>query len=123
MGDIFEKLKLNLANKSERVGIGEGDCVLWKGGASSRGYGVMRVTWPEEGRKVELVHRVALMAEMRRTPSQFPGRRLEVSHLCHKKLCINPMHLTLEQHAINQERIHCAGQGFCTEAHYPKCIF
>uniref|UniRef100_A0A8W8MCE6 Zinc-binding loop region of homing endonuclease domain-containing protein n=1 Tax=Magallana gigas TaxID=29159 RepID=A0A8W8MCE6_MAGGI len=48
---------------------------------------------------------------MRLTRSQFPGGNLEVSHLCHEQLCVNPMHLSLEPHATNQERIHCMQQG------------
>ena len=55
------------------------------------------------------------MVEMRLTRSQFSSAGLEVSHLCHRKLCINPMHLTLESHDTNQERIHCVLQGFCFE--------
>lgn len=95
------------------------------GGVGSNGYGFIRVSWPEEGSKVERVHRVALMVEMRLTRSQFPGANLEVSHLCHEKLCVNPMHLSLEPHATNQERIHCMQQGVCSGAHHPhpRCIF
>ena len=60
---------------------------------------------------------------MRLTRSQFSSAGLEVSHLCHRKLCINPMHLTLESHDTNQERIHCVLQGFCFEVHQPMCMF
>lgn len=124
MDDIFNHLRNKLEAKTERVG-GLGDCVLWKGGVGSNGYGFIRVSWPEEGSKVERVHRVALMVEMRLTRSQFPGANLEVSHLCHEKLCVNPMHLSLEPHATNQERIHCMQQGVCSGAHHPhpRCIF
>lgn len=124
MDDIFNHLRNKLEAKSERVG-GLRGCVLWKGGVGSNGYGFIRVSWPEEGSKVERVHRVALMVEMRLTRSQFPGANLEVSHLCHEKLCVNPMHLSLEPHATNQERIHCMQQGVCSGAHHPhpRCIF
>lgn len=120
MADIFEILKEKLAAKSEKVG---GGCIYWKGGVGTDGYGILRVGWPVEGSRVEKVHRVALMVEMRLTRSQFPGAGLEVSHLCHKKLCINPMHLTIEPHATNQERIHCVLQGWCCGAHQPACMF
>ena len=57
------------------------------------------------------VHRVAVMVQMRLTRSPFLCAGLEVSHLCQMKLCINPMHLTIESHATNQERIHCVLKG------------
>ena len=116
-------MKEKLAAKSEKVG---GGCIYWKGGGVGRdGYGILRVGWLVEGTcsKVEKVHRVALMVEMRLTRSQFPDAGLEVSHLCHKKLCINPMHLTIESHATNQERIHCVLQGWCCGAHQTVFMF
>lgn len=124
MEDVFNKLRIKLEAKSERVG-GLGGCVLWKGRVGRNGYGYIRVLWPDEGSKLERVHRVALMVEMRLMRSQFPGGNLEVSHLCHEKLCVNPMHLSLEPHATNQERIHCMQQGVCSGAHHPhpRCIF
>lgn len=54
MDDIFNHLRNKLEAKSERVG-GLGGCVLWKGGVGSNGYGFIRVSWPEEGSKVERV--------------------------------------------------------------------
>lgn len=121
MADILEKLQMKLFEKFEIQG-GPGGCFIWKGATTVHGYGVMRVRWPEEGPKMERVHRVALMAQMRLTRSQFPGGHLEVSHLCHKKLCVNPAHLVLETHEINQERIHCRVQGLCCRTHHPYCI-
>ena len=32
-----------------------------------------------------------------------------VSHLCHKKLCVNPV---VEAHATNLDRLHCSNQRF-----------
>ena len=80
------------------------------------GGGGPRVSSPERGPNAsklamrgpfERVHWGALMVEMGLTRSQFLGGRLEVSHLCHEKLCINLVHLVLEPHARNLERIHC----------------
>ena len=122
MDAFFDLLKIKLGQKSERVGGQGGDCIIWKGAVSRFGYGVMKVTWPEEGRKQEKVHRVALMVEMHLTRSQFPGEGLEVSHLCHKKLCVNPVHLVIEPHATNLERRHCFQQGVCCGTHLPQCI-
>ena len=85
--EILEKL----AAKSEKVGVHLLERVV--GGRD--GYGILRLGWPEEGSKVKKMHWVALMVEMRLTRLQFPDAGLEVRHICHKKLCINPMHLTI----------------------------
>ena len=55
--------------------------------------------------KIERVHRVDLMVEMGLTRSQFTGGKLEVSHLCHEKICINQVHLVLKPHVRNLERL------------------
>lgn len=55
----------------------------------------------------------------------WPGHRrldLEVSHLCNKRLCVNPAHLILEKHEINQKRIQCKSQRFCCGSHQIHCI-
>ena len=118
---LFRDLKLKLTTRSERKG-GPEDCLIWKGATDGHGYGVLWVSWPEEGKKLERVHRVALMVQMHLTRSQFPGGGLEVNHLCHKKLCVNPVHLVVEAHATNLERVHCSNQGFCCRAHRPCCL-
>lgn len=92
------------------------------GNVSYSGYGLQSVKWPVEGRKLEKAHRVALMVERGLTRSQFRDVEGEVSHLCHNKLCVNTAHLVIEQHCINQERIHCFLLGRCTEAHSPLCL-
>ena len=85
------------------------------------GYDLMRVNWPLKGPNVERVHWVALMVEV--GLSQFPGGRLEVSHLCNEKLCVNLMHLVLEPHARNLERIYCRLQGAYCGSNFPPFIF
>ena len=78
---LFRDLKMKLTTRSEREG-GPGDCLIWRGATDRHGYGVMWVRWPEEGKKLERVHRVALMVQMHLTRSQFPGGGLEVNHVC-----------------------------------------
>ena len=121
MDAFFENLKEKLNSKSERGPQGD-TCVYWRGRISSSGYGLQTVYWPEEGRKVEKAHRVALMADRKQTRSQFPRDSVECSHLCHHKLCVNPQHLVLESHSVNQERNHCQSQGLCSKSHLPWCI-
>ena len=43
---------------------------------------------------------------------------------CHEKLCVNQVHLVLEPHARNRERIHCRFQGECCGSHlHPLAFF
>ena len=52
------------------------------------------------------------------------GDGLEASHLCHKKRCFNPDHLTLEDHTMNKSRDQCLTQGQCVgHGDAPDCIF
>ena len=119
IGDIFENLK-KLGAKREKEGGGAS--IGKRGGGGRDGYGILSVGWQVEGIQVENVHRVALMVEMRMTRSQFPDAGLEVSQLC-QKLRIKPVHLTIESHATNAERIHCVLQGWCYGAHQLVCMF
>ncbi len=121
MEGFFDNLYQKLERKSKRDPEG-GTCILWTGRVTSSGYGLQTVYWPDEGRKVEKAHRVALMVQMRVTHSQFPRVGVECSHLCHNRLCVNPQHIVLESHAANQERIHCRSQGLCSKLHMPWCI-
>ena len=41
---------------------------------------------------------VAAILQMHLTRCQFPGGGLEVSHLRHMKLCVNPGYLVIETH-------------------------
>ena len=52
----------------------------------------------------------------------------DASHLCHNKLCINPLHVSLEDRASNCQRRSCVSRGLC-QRHpkgdgtvYPDCL-
>ena len=53
----------------------------------------------------------------------FFGEQLDISHLCHTRLCINPLNLPLEKHSVNMSRTHCQKAGVYTMAHELACIF
>ena len=53
---------------------------------------------------------------------QSPGGGLEVSQLCHKKMCVNPMHRVVEAHATKLERLHSRNQEVCCRALRPYCL-
>ena len=46
----------------------------------------------------------------------------QVSHLCHRKSCINPNHLVYEPQWTNLKRNYCGNSGSCDCGMNPKCI-
>ena len=128
MSDFFKKLSICMEKHSEKGvgGGGLGDCTVWVGAKDSYGYGKKKVTWPDGSKTVSKVHRLSFMVHYKTldvpTVDSF-GEQLDISHLCHTKLCINPLHLTLEKHFVNLFRSHCRKAGVCTMAHEPACIF
>lgn len=89
---------------------GEQDCWLWKGAATSRGYGRMQTPTSSSSP----AHRVSYVL---RNGSISPG--LVIDHICRERLCVNPAHLravtpkanTLENSesptAANASKTHC----------------
>lgn len=98
-------------SKVEKV---EGGCWMWKGRASTPGYGQVVV-----GGKWVSVHRFSYELENGPIPEG-----MSVDHLCYNKLCVNPMHLDLVSRADNVRRAkamleHCKrGHPFTAENTY-----
>ena len=97
-----------------------GDCLVWTGATSSRGYGMMRVRWTDGQSRVMGVHQLGMMCALQST--QFPYG-YNVSHLCHNKLCITVGHLSLEPNWANSQRASCLREGTCFgHAGFKRCI-
>ena len=93
-------------------------CLMWVG-KKKGGYGMQVVAWPWGKRSEVNVARLMLMIKLNTVLQPTDG---DSSHLCHRKECCNPLHITLESHEINMERRHCVSQGFCTKSHTPYCL-
>ena len=97
------------------------ECILWTGGQFAGGYGRVAVKWPGENKIYNIsAHRLSFMF-LNKTINLDPN--LEVSHLCHRTLCVNPRHLVLEPHLINLERKMCKVSQVCLDTHKPPCLF
>ena len=100
-------------------------CKLWNRSKDLKSggleYGIVYIRPPQDSKKRKrYTHRLALMVHF--NCSQLP-KGLEASHLCHNSLCINPHHITLEPHAINNQRIHCKLFHHCTgHVPYRTCL-
>ena len=120
---FWEKIERSLQKYSVNGG---GGCILWSGSSDGHGYGRKTVTCCTTGKqKVELAHRVAYMLHKKVTElprTNDAGDLMDVSHLCHEKLCINPDHLVFERHSENMSRDACFRLGSCTTKHSPSCI-
>jgi hypothetical protein len=85
--ETAQSLQKSLTDKSVACG---GECVVWTGPTDVHGYGILRVT--VHGKRLKLhIHRLAYFLVKR--PTQLISE-VHVSHLCHKKLCMNVNHLS-----------------------------
>lgn len=94
-------------------------CLLWDGKSRSKdGYGIIFFLFRGRRKKLK-VHRVQYFL----TTGEMLDKNMDVSHICHKKLCINFDHLSYEPHIINCKRNSCRDNGEC-EGHrgYKSCI-
>lgn len=86
-------------------------------------YGRIKITLPDNTRKVFLAHRFMYMLH---TNTLHIPHDKQISHICHNSLCINPLHLSLEEAHVNNERQLCKNlvPKVCLKhAGYPDCLF
>ena len=111
---FYEKLYIDPGHRRDEVT----GCLLYKGSVRQTD-GYCHITYLNGNNWTSMsAHRAALMVEKR---GKLP--KLQASHLCHEKTCINPEHLNLESAAINNRRKICANENRCTgHPGYPDCI-
>ncbi len=118
-GTVVDGIKSRLAKHS----VPGGTCTLWVGTAS-RGYGQMSVKQSDGTHKLMAVHRLAYMLDQGMCPVTTELRHdYDVSHLCHRKLCVNPVHLSFEPHGTNLQRRVCHQTNVCVgHEHFRNCV-
>ena len=112
MEAFWGKLKENLTKKTE-IGVGTLACDMWVGAKEHSQYRCIRFTWPDDSKCTERAHAYMVLKEEIRQGK----KKQEVSHLCHKSLCVNTDHLCLESHETNMKRTLCKSQGQCSALH------
>jgi hypothetical protein len=120
MDEYFARKFTEIAKKSAPAHNNMG-CMFWNG-AVSKGYGIQKLTLPDHTQIVRTAHRILYMCHIK---SIDIDKKMDVSHLCHQKLCININHLHLEPHDTNMSRRECQIAGHCIARlkHNPPCIF
>lgn len=117
--NFFQKYTRILQERSHLAPNGQ--CRLWNHPPRiGRRYGEINVRFPysEKYRKIN-VARLSLMIKL--STINLPAH-LDSSHLCNQPTCINPLHLTLEEHGVNNNRISCFQLGVCSGLHEPPCM-
>ena len=123
--DIPSKFYDRLQNRILRQAaknVNDKDCWNWLGTTNKTdGYGHMMLSIKGDRMTVNS-HRAAYIAFHRVFLLPF-----NISHLCHNRMCVNPVHLSHEPSILNQKRKHCKTAGKC-EGHmydgikYDNCI-
>lgn len=122
---FFNEIQAVLGNQADlQILNNTHGCVLWDGPKVTKNgieYGYKYIKPPFKRLKSrEYTHRLSFM---QKTHNYQLPRPFDVSHLCHNSLCINPNHLALEPHHINNNRIHCINSNRCFgHAPYKNCL-
>ena len=94
---------------STKVRHDEFGCILWQG-VKDGSYPTRKVVIG--GRKITVrSHQVSYFVF---TDDSYRGLDFHVSHLCHRKNCLNRDHLTQEHCSINHERSNCNKAKVCS---------
>lgn len=103
--------KLSLADKLKIKTKQVGDCLVWTGDKSKRGYGRIRIN-----RVRKFAHRVAYELSKGAIPVG-----LVVMHSCDNPSCINPAHLSVGTQGENVNDMHQKGRtNYLTGDLHPK---
>jgi len=106
-------------------------CMIWKGATFSGRYGRIRnpfarfhnqPSFVRTHRLVYLLHHIQEYSDLSLPHFDAHGHSIDVSHVCHNKLCVRFEHLTLETHMVNCSRSECVDDSHCSNIHNPACL-
>ena len=118
-GKFIVKYTELLNNRS--VLAANGNCRILNSKDKS-GYGRINVTFLSGIKKLIYAHRLIYFLNIRDIDGLENGN-LHCSHICHNTKCINPVHISLEEPFINQERKICVKMGHCRgHQNYAACL-
>ena len=110
--------------------IKKNGCHIWNGAVNGRSfddgrrrYGVVNLTHPVTKKRTCFnAHVFSLFLHNGMLPDR--TLKIDISHLCHETLCVNPQHLNQEPHEVNVKRRLCVSKKTCsTHAPYPDCLY
>ena len=116
---FYANLRRRIEQKSIKKALESGTCWEWFGckKAPDNKYGRISITFMGVSQSVG-AHRASYMAF-----NEIFNLKNDISHICHQPSCVNPDHLSHEEHAVNLERAECREKGVCRgHACYKSCI-
>ena len=97
--DMDKPFKVNTRSPEESLAlrtVHEGDCIIWTGAKSDRGYGKIYLN----GTTKNYVHRYVWERDNGPIPAG-----MEIDHTCWNRACVNPDHLRLTTRKQNTENL------------------
>ena len=107
----IQTLKERILNKITKDDDG---CWVWSGAKfkkNSGNYGQIRIGGRKDGKLVR-AHKISYQEFVGEIP-----KGLELDHLCHNTLCVNPKHLEPVIHAENMKRRKDSNLPYCKHGH------
>ena len=118
MDSFFQKYRMNMFSKCDAAPNHQ--CILWNMTPNHNGYGVIKFKSPITGQYQTVnAHRLSFMVF--NETMDISG--MDVSHLCHNRLCMLKDHLSAEPHAVNCSGVACCNRTKCQgHGQYPPCL-
>lgn len=111
---------------------GKFDCLIWTGATFNGRYGRIRnpfaryanqPSFVRTHRLVYLLQHIEQHRDLTLPHVDAEGHNIDISHVCHNKLCVRGQHLTMETHMANCSRRDCVQASRCVNPqHNPPCL-